>query len=201
MESFAVVDRDRRNYSSTYFKHYGELARMASIQQNATLFGTCSSFPTTLILTLMPIHRCVYESSSKDDTLKLFPDEVEPEYKRLLMFLLQKFQEWQEEVLKERSLAIMSSKCKGSSLHHSVIRILLIHLSRVRHQISKNPKWLTSHNANEKPLEGWRQWIIIKQRTSVMLKDGFRQPRRATTRLPGCSENTIKNHMVASRDS
>ncbi|KAK6920529.1 hypothetical protein RJ641_014207 [Dillenia turbinata] len=65
-----------------------------------------SDLDPLLVCLRMLIRRCVYESSSKDDTLKLFPDEVEPEYKRLLTLLLQKFQkEWQEEVLKERGQA------------------------------------------------------------------------------------------------
>ncbi|XWS60275.1 hypothetical protein CRYUN_Cryun07bG0022500 [Craigia yunnanensis] len=52
-----------------------------------------------LVCLCMLIHRCVYESISKDDIQKIFPDDVLPELQRLLTLLLQKFQrEWQADI-------------------------------------------------------------------------------------------------------
>ncbi|XP_058194445.1 protein FAR1-RELATED SEQUENCE 3-like [Rhododendron vialii] len=51
----------------------------------------------------MLMRRCVYENINKDEIQKLFPNEVLPEYQRLLTLLLQKFQrEWREDVQKDQ---------------------------------------------------------------------------------------------------
>lgn len=78
-----------------------------------------------LVCLRMLMRRCVYENISKDAIQKLFPNEVLPEYQRLLTLLLQKFQrEWREDVQKDQVIyfamgwviTLMSSKINGLSV-------------------------------------------------------------------------------------
>jgi hypothetical protein len=49
------------------------------------------------------IRRCVHENVAKDDVAKLFPEEVLPELKRLLILLLHKFQpQWRQDASKDQ---------------------------------------------------------------------------------------------------
>lgn len=73
----------------------------------------------------MLMRRCVYENINKDEIQKLFPNEVLPEYQRLLTLLLQKFQrEWREDVQKDQVryssmlwvITLMSSRIHGLSV-------------------------------------------------------------------------------------
>ncbi|MED6212698.1 hypothetical protein PIB30_086069 [Stylosanthes scabra] len=58
-----------------------------------------------LVCLRMLIRRCVYENTSKDEIVKLFPNEVLPELQKLLTILLHKFQPlWQQDVLKDKNV-------------------------------------------------------------------------------------------------
>ncbi|KAI8529205.1 hypothetical protein RHMOL_Rhmol12G0206500 [Rhododendron molle] len=62
-----------------------------------------SDLDPLLVCLRMLMRRCVYENINKDEIQKLFPNEVLPEYQRLLTLLLQKFQrEWREDVQKDQ---------------------------------------------------------------------------------------------------
>lgn len=77
----------------------------------------------------MLMRRCVYENINKDEIQKLFPNEVLPEYQRLLTLLLQKFQrEWQEDVQKDQvrySVMIWVITLMSSRIHGLSVLILL----------------------------------------------------------------------------
>ncbi len=50
----------------------------------------------------------MYENVKRDEIQRLFPDEVSPELRRLLMLLLQKFQrEWREDAIKDQVMHIL----------------------------------------------------------------------------------------------
>ncbi|KAE9604270.1 hypothetical protein Lal_00002419 [Lupinus albus] len=73
--------------------------------QDILQFQNDSDLDPLLLCLRMLMRRCVYESTSKDDIPKLFPNEVLPELQKLLTLLLQKFQqEWQEELLKDQNI-------------------------------------------------------------------------------------------------
>lgn len=77
----------------------------------------------------MLMRRCVYENINKDEIQKLFPNEVLPEYQRLLTLLLQKFQrEWREDVQKDQvrySVMIWVITLMSSRIHGLSVLILL----------------------------------------------------------------------------
>lgn len=64
-----------------------------------------SDLDPVLVCLRMLMRRCVYENTSKEDILKLFPTEVLPELQKLLTLLLHKFQgQWQQDVMKDQNI-------------------------------------------------------------------------------------------------
>ncbi|GAB4860447.1 hypothetical protein Ancab_035607 [Ancistrocladus abbreviatus] len=73
----------------------------AAIREMLHLDNDSDLDPLLVCLRIL-MRRCVYENINKDDIQKLFPGEVAPEFQRLLIVLLQKFQrEWQQDVFKD----------------------------------------------------------------------------------------------------